>query len=1561
MYFRKGFLSLVVLVLCLFLLLGAEIAHSQSDDVPLTAYRSLQNVGARLPDALASLGLFGPENKPGETRQSQLQDTRNLLLRQDLHYGRPQTSMVPVYVEVEKPQPTEGARTRRRGKGSRYEPPKLAGKAEVRESGPRVRIGLLSLAKTHESVAEWKQKARADAEKPARERSISRDVLQENIVNRVRVSYSVQPRFENKTFQGFPATIFVRRQVGQTFRKIALKKRRNQEGRERNAGDLNALIDIDRPTEVRALLEFQAGPHIYFGVEIKTTNPDILGSGKGRVADEALIDRVLDVVAGLLKEEFESEDDGYWAWTLRYAVQAEENKSRIDEIRLQLDTLAKERDEKREEWLELMIDSLQSALPGDAGTILGRRAVTMRKKKREELLADLKEKHDEQAALIQEAEKRMSEQLDMVESQLGKSGNRRSQLSDKLGQLTVRQIVVKIELYDAAQWYQPTELPNLLQEVEDLLKESPADPTEPKRQFLEWMRARWLLARAGQLDDQVRLQRASPVPYQPNDPTVLAARRARQDALLRLRDILKTDPDNPAVRLTLKQLESAWLRRIAAKLEVEKRASLGSFNQYLANRGYDPRDTSGWWQGFKDWLGYAWGAGPITTLMAIPGGPLPHGLDSLFPDFRWPGASVPGSMAEKTDRVLTLNAKHQIAMFAIMRLHRNGVLLSEMLEVVGDPEKVAEKMMLKNGVGGRLSPAKARQLARDIQQTFSELDDLLLLATAVRSAGSNGSGGSTLPESPRPSGPAFPGGPGPSGGGAGAPAFPGTPGGVGGGAGSAPGPRAPTVHPAPALDPMDAFNQALAESHYETIDAEQSWAEFIGDALSPRHLFTMAIPSAVMVQSGGKVVWMARSKHIKELVQAGGKAEPVREVFVTSLRFEKVGEWFSRGPLRQRVKNMLTGSFIADQQVVEKLKGIDWLVNAGSRLVATMVILVGGIHAAEIHGGPHAALLVQALAELSAHEIAYDVLSRSGTPLRKLIGEVDEFGLLLVKKQARMENLRHALDDLNAMASKPATETVSASSKKTQSIVNARLTSITDSVGHVSSVSDTVEEGLDRAFAGVVRALRKGDLEEARRALDSAKGFMERMQSRVDDLKIKLDEAKDLLRRAQERANQAIRPPKTSHRPLQSLNDEGVPPRFAFDEYYAHQSSGIGRNLELADEAFQKGDLARAARKYRSARRWAHKHGEEDLVKLIDKRLALSGGAEEAAAILARMQKRTLPITADEPIPDGEVKSLIEALHGGRRIKEFSGGRNPIFEITDHKGRRYILKQISDPDELNAELAASALARELGIKTPAARRVRMGKVKAVVEENGQKVTRKITAEGVLYRHIDGEKVGNLTEPVAAAMKAEYARQRVLRAWLADPDIQFNNLLLGGDARLWALDFGRGNLTRKQLMKLSRNPEVPELSPQEYLDFILSIPHRPNYRNHHAQYAWMARMDEMIHYSEMMDTIQAIHKLAGGDGREGSAERAAVRFLFPFLPTGNRLTINRWNRFLCRRQRLHNVHSGRSGFLADSGGAFRDIAHLGLVYRPECGRRGHRNRQAVDGQGGSHVAGGSGGQ
>jgi len=1115
---------------------------------------------------------------------------------------------------------------------------------------------------------------------------------------------------------------------------------------------------------------------------------------------------------------------GYWSWTEKYAAKAEGNKAAVEGLKAQLGVLAKEKEDKRQQWLELMIVGLEMALPGDGTTILGKRSVTGYKRLRDGLRAETRKIHDEQRALIQEAAKLLEEQLTLLEEQAEKSKDTRPQVRERLEAFKNERQMTRVELYDIAQWYEPTEFPVILAEYEENLEALKVEEEDARWQFVEWMRAKWLLARAQKLDERIRLQRpvhdrmsgsagtwykTGRILDKPSrawdgdeakelgNPLVLAARTARQDAILKLRVLLEKDPENLAVQHTLRQEEKAWLRRIAAKLEVEKRASLDSFNQYLSNRGYDPTATetdSPWWEGFKDYLGYAWGAGPITSLTSIPGAPLPFGLDSVFPNVRLPGTSIPGSQAEATDHALTRNAKHQIAMFAIMRLHGNGVPLEKISEVAGDAKKLAEEMVLKNSGGAEMSAEKASKLAKDIRQTFSELADLRALT----------------------------------------------------------------------LGDMDRFNKALAKSHYPTIDVQQSWSEFLGDALSPRHLLTMAAPSAVIVKSGGRFVWTARSSQIKGLVQGGGKAATVREHFVASLQLEKIGKWFERGWIRKTLKKAVASPFIKDQQMVARLKGWDRFVNGGSRVFAAMVIMGGGIHLAHQHGGVGGLFVAEVLASLTAHEIAYDFLSRSGTPLRKLAGQVDEFGLVVVKKQARLADLQHVLDDLNALTkAKPSTTGTKDLGEKALRQADEELgTAVT------KAVPDTAEQGLDHAIAGAVAALRKGDVAEAKAALKAAEGFTDRLGKELPALKAKVDKAKAVL----EKAKRTVRSVSGKEKPagkLKSLDDQGMPAAFIVDERL-YDLPVSGRFLDKADDAFQRGDMGGAIRYYRRARRWAKKHDQSEMAGVLDDRLALAAGTEKAGGILFRMRKRIHTIEADKTITDGEIKELIEQFQKGSTIKPMPGGTSPVYEFTDKRGRRYVFKQLGDSEEMAAETAASRLAQALGIKAPTARRVRMGKVKAIVEENGKKVTKEIEAEGVLYRHIEGEKLSDLTEPVAAALKGDYAKQRVLRAWLADPDIHFGNHLLGGDAHLWALDFGRANLKRKQLVKILKQgdgyAEYGHLTPEKYIDFILGLPHLDSYRKL-PQYGWMARMDDMIHYQDMVDTLKLVKKLVDGDGRE----------------------------------------------------------------------------------------------
>ena len=523
------------------------------------------------------------------------------------------------------------------------------------------------------------------------------------------------------------------------------------------------------------------------------------------------------------------QNDGYWPWTEKYTAKAEENKSRLDEIKTQLDTLAKEKAEKRGEWLELMMASLQTVLPGEGTTVLGQRAVKSHKQRRDAVRAEVRERHAEQRGLIEEAEKLLEEQLDLLEEQVERSKKTRPEVRKRFDAFKIERRTIRLELYDIAQWYEPSELPLVLRELEGSLTELGVSKKDARWEFKEWMEAKWLLARAEKLDERIRLQqpvhgrmsgsagswyKAGRILDKPSrlvsgdegkqlgNPLVLAARTARQDAIVKLRGLLEQDSENLAVRRTLQQQEQRWLRRIAGKLEVERGASLNSLNQYLSNRGYDPRDTSGWWEGFKDYVGFAWGAGPITSLTSIPGAPLPFGLDSVFPNVQLPGTSIPGSQAEATDRAVTRNAKHQMALFAIMRLHGNGVPLRKIPKVAADATKLAEEMVLKDGGGGQMSAEKASKLAKDIRQSFSELEDLRALT----------------------------------------------------------------------LGNMDQFNKALAESHYESIDVEQSWSEFLGDALSPRHLLTTLGPSAV-TRVGGKWQWVAKPKTFQKLTVGWGEGD----------------------------------------------------------------------------------------------------------------------------------------------------------------------------------------------------------------------------------------------------------------------------------------------------------------------------------------------------------------------------------------------------------------------------------------------------------------------------------------------------------------------------------------------------------------------------------------------------------------------------------------------------------------------------------------------------------------
>ena len=440
-------------------------------------------------------------------------------------------------------------------------------------------------------------------------------------------------------------------------------------------------------------------------------------------------------------------NDGYWGWYWGYLEQREGQRQRVSEIRIQLSVIAAHSKKLRANWLKLLYLENQltptsqydpgwapywqaflgvssvGELSGEARREIddvafrwsagifgqplrpvaaaGARIDRQYQQQRAGLRTQINRWKDTQRVLIDEALAATAALSESTEAQENKSGGRRPWLADEIQRLTDEATLLRIQLYDAAEWYLPNELPALIRELD-------VDSTATE-EVARLMRAKVHLARASDDDEKIWLQMASPRQSPPDPVLTIAARTARLDAIVELRRVLQISPENAEARGLLVELELFWLRQIAAKIGFERRANLEAFRGYLTDRGFYTDQPAGWTEYLWEFAAAVWGLGPIASAAGLP------------------GIDVPGSLATELDVTQQQAAKHQVTMLAIIRLVKNGVPLTEIRALTAD--EIAERMTLHTVDGRRLPADKARRIALDIRDTFSELDDLRRLAS----------------------------------------------------------------------------------------------------------------------------------------------------------------------------------------------------------------------------------------------------------------------------------------------------------------------------------------------------------------------------------------------------------------------------------------------------------------------------------------------------------------------------------------------------------------------------------------------------------------------------------------------------------------------------------------------------------------------------------------------------------------------------------------------------------------------------------------------------------------
>ncbi len=684
---------------------------------------------------------------------------------------------------------------------------------------------------------------------------------------------------------------------------------------------------------------------------------------------------------------------------------------------------------------------------------------------------------------------------------------------------------------------------------------------------------------------------------------------------------------------------------------------------------------------------------------------------------------------------------------------------------------------------------------------------------------------------------------------------------------------------------MDEFEKFIERNYYATFDGSKTWSESIGDFFfSPLGIVMMFGPSAVVRANGQWVATVPRGQ--LALLEEAGRLERVRDVFATTMKLEELGRRFTS----TRVGGMLADAVIADQKFLASRSLLERFLNGGARLAASVTIYCGAAELADESGIPGMRMLVDALGALGAEEMAFDILSRNGTPLRKLLTKCDEFAGVLAKEEAELAQLTKAHEQLEAVQ-----KSLAARAKPgTVPVLNdTELKQIEDAItklpppkkGTLKVAGTDKKEDAKGTLKAAADALKKGDTEEAKRALTGSKALQGEMQMTLDAYGMALAKVREIYSK-----KPALRQT-TPVEPLKPIKQiPGNPPNFAPPGGYPSGPAGI--TLKYGDEAVQKGKLDEARDFYMHALEQAEQSKADEVAKFIQSRLDLISAAEaESSSILRRGPARAPP--SAQALEQTHLDEMLANLAAGKLelIPNPNRSANPVYFIQGKGDKKlnFVFKALDDADKVACEVFGPLAANKLGLSSAQARRTKMtvprlkdGKVLIV---NGKPILEEV--EGFLVRAAEGKELMEMTEATILALKEDYAKQRVLRLWMGDTDGHLRNILITPEGRLLPIDFDFGSLKKDGKI---RQAVMDTSSQKEFLENVLNFPAGVRQVNEqriklglgeHGSaplYTWLDRLDGMLSYDEMAGTVKAIKDLCGE--RNGEALKEMLRQALP---------------------------------------------------------------------------------
>jgi hypothetical protein len=1080
--------------------------------------------------------------------------------------------------------------------------------------------------------------------------------------------------------------------------------------------------------------------------------------------------------------------DGYWDWYDDYLERRDEERQRISEIRMQLGVIAMERKRLRAEWLRLLylehqltpasdydprwspfweamigvtslgelasegrreIDDILTRWSGGMWNaplvpddVSGRQLEASYQRDRDDRRSSINAWKEKQRELIDEALAANRRLAARCAAQQERSGQRRPWLNAEAQRLDDELIVLELYLYDAAQWFLPDELPALVAALD-------LDRTGTE-EVAALFRAKVHLATAAWNDEKTWLQMTSPRQAPPDPKWIAEARRPRLEAIAALRRVLELNPDHAEARGMLIGAEMWWLREIAAKLDVERRASLDAFRQYLSARGFYPDQPAGWSEDLFEIGAAFWGLGPIALVAGLPG------LD------------VPGARATQLDTTQTLAARNQVALLTIMRLVKNGVLLHEIPSLSTD--RLAERLTLHTADAQPLPPDRARRLLLDVRDTFADLADLRRLASTDTAYLADDVNEAFAKVYYAPLDPTY------------------------------------TLYESVG-DLLNVHNIAFLWGPGSIVKIDGKWqgasylsptviegAERAGTLVTGRQAFVSALGLDALAET------LASTKVGRRWAEVVASDRAARATLgVPHLTHVPGASMFS------------PGTAAAAQSVVATL---DPVVDAGFRLGSAMVLYAGAGYLAEQAGIPGGAILVELLGEIGPAELVGDVIRRSGASTSAVASRLDTMADVLrsqrrelAQSQSLLSEVSGLADELRRTAVSPARQAtiqrrLGEIATETRNVARTRQAgSLLEPVDRTTiAAAEVLQKGdIQEGVAAVTGGARAA--ERAGRRLDAA-------IDRAGVARARLAAA------AQPTPIEMVSPerPKTIAEIINDGPPERFWQPTLYQSTGPGRSLQLGDeairrgDLRTATEHFRRAKKQASENLASYGPQLAHANQRLELV-------VNAGRVGPELGHLRRTRPASPATRAIDDRSAAEAFEQLDLDFMAGTVSS-SGGANPVHLTRDTAGNVYYVKRIAptpgnpltehltraDVDRILAtEAASSSLARAVGLDVPAARYDARRRVL---------ITRAVAADGA-----GAGRLMDMPEHVALAVKRDYAQQRVFRAWIGDSDGHAGNMLIGNDGRLYLIDFDQAVLsgtTSRQIVGTAGQSEAEML-------------------------------------------------------------------------------------------------------------------------------------------------------